>query len=158
MAYDARIVANEFLRHAWEHGRDLTHLQLQKLVYIAHGYCLALTDDPLLDEPVQAWRYGPVIRSLYESLRGYGSRKVTSFIDIPSVEISPTHRALIDVVADAYASFSGPQLSTMTHRKDTPWAQVFNRDASFWSDEIPDRIIKQHYRELLNERAGIIPA
>jgi uncharacterized phage-associated protein len=159
MAYDARIVANEFLRHAWEHGRDLTNMQLQKLVYIAHGYCLALTDDPLLEDSVQAWRYGPVIPILYESLRQYGAGTVTDMINVtPNVEISPTHRALIDVVADAYARFSGPQLSTMTHRAGTPWREVFDPQSSFWNEIIPNEKIKEHYSKLLNERTGINPA
>jgi uncharacterized phage-associated protein len=156
MAYDARTVANEFLRVAWQNGRELTNMQLQKLVYIAHGYSLALLDSPLVKQPVQAWRYGPVIKVLYDSLRQYGAGKVSQMVNIlPSEEVSSTHRALIDVVGDAYAHFSGPQLSTMTHREGTPWRDVFDPKASFTNDTISNDLIKNHYLRLLNERAGI---
>ena len=159
MAYDARTVANEFLILAWQSGRELTNMQLQKLVYIAHGYSLALLDNKLVKQPVQAWRYGPVIKVLYDSLRQYGAGTVTEMVNIlPSEQVSQTDRALIDVVGDAYARFSGPQLSTMTHREGTPWREVFDPNANFTNDVIPNDLIKKHYLTLLDERAGIHPA
>jgi uncharacterized phage-associated protein len=158
MAYDARTVANEFLRCAWERGDSLTNMQLQKLVYIAHGYSLALVDTKLVVQPIQAWRYGPVIPKLYHSLQQYGSGLVTEPIATPSHErLSETFRALISVVESAYGRFSGPQLSTMTHREGTPWRQVYDPKATS-TKTIDDELIKQHYLTLLHERAGIKPA
>src|SRR5437867_1299935 len=102
MGYDAETVANEFLRAAWQSGRTLTNMQLQKLVYIAHGYTLAMTHDPLIRQSVEAWRYGPVIRDLYRALQKYGAGQVTEFIPQPLGEtLSPTHRAIVDVVEEA---------------------------------------------------------
>ncbi|HEV7684881.1 MAG TPA: type II toxin-antitoxin system antitoxin SocA domain-containing protein [Pyrinomonadaceae bacterium] len=159
MAYDARTVANEFLRAAWQSGRTLTNMQLQKLVYIAHGYTLAILHDPLIGQNVEAWRYGPVIRDLYKALQMYGAGQVTDFIAQPSGEtLSSTHRAIVDVVEEAYGRFTGPQLSTMTHKADTPWAKSYD-PRSFWnSDPIPDGDIETYYVELLNERQAIGPA
>lgn len=157
--YDARTVANEFLRIAWASGRELTNMQLQKLVYIAHGYSLALLEKPLIKQSVQAWRYGPVIPVLYTSLRQYGAGTVTEMINLFSQEqVSQTDRALLMVVEEAYGRFSGPQLSTMTHREGTPWHEVFDPNAYFTNDPIDDELIKNHYLTLLNERAGIHPA
>jgi uncharacterized phage-associated protein len=154
--YDARNVANEFLRQANEKSTTLTNMELQKLVYIAHGYSLALLDRPLVKQHVEAWRYGPVIPDLYHALRQYGSGNVRSLINlIPEEALSETDTKLVESVLSAYGQFSGPQLSTMTHREGTPWREVYEPDASFHSDIIPDRLIKAHYLELLNERAGI---
>lgn len=159
MAYDARVVANEFLRCAWQEGRALTNMQLQKLVYIAHGYSLALLEMALVKQSVEAWRYGPVIPALYHSLRQYGAGLVTEPIATLAPEALPeTVRALISVVESAYGRFTGPQLSTMTHRDGTPWRQVYNPNAFFTNDAIDDALIRQHYLTLLDERAGIIPA
>lgn len=159
MAYDARSVANEFLKLAQDAGRALTNMQLQKLVYIAHGYSLAILHRPLIKQAVQAWKFGPVVDVLYESLRQYGAGVVREPIeDAPREKFSEEDRALIASVLNAYGRFSGPQLSTMTHREGTPWREVYNPHAFFNNDQIPSRLIEQHYTKLLNERAGINPA
>src|SRR5687768_4006741 len=80
--HDARNVANEFLRQAKERGTKLTNMELQKLVYIAHGYSLAILDRPLIKQYVEAWRYGPVIPDLYHALRQYRSGDVTELINV----------------------------------------------------------------------------
>ncbi|HKP38495.1 MAG TPA: type II toxin-antitoxin system antitoxin SocA domain-containing protein [Pyrinomonadaceae bacterium] len=158
MAYDARSVANELLRIAISAGRRLTNMQVQKLVYIAHGYSLAILREPLIKQMVQAWRYGPVVPDLYHALRKHGSGVVTEPINILSREkLSETDRVLLTNVEKAYARFTGPQLSTMTHREGTPWRQVYDPKAEFNNDVIPNDLIQQHYLTLLNERAGIIP-
>lgn len=158
MAYDARTVANEFLKSAWRDGRTLTNMQLQKLVYIAHGYTLAMTHEPLVHQNIEAWRYGPVIRDLYKALQKYGAGEVTEYISQPSREtLSSTHRAIVDVVEESYSGFTGPQLSTMTHKAGTPWANNYDPH-SFWNSEpIPDGEIEAYYVELLNERQAIRP-
>ena len=45
-------IANEFLRLASVDGRAVDLMQLQKLVYVAHGWCLAASGQPLTGE---AW-------------------------------------------------------------------------------------------------------
>lgn len=156
MAYDARTVANEFIKTAQASGKLLTNMQLQKLVYIAHGYSLAILHRPLLRQPVEAWRYGPVIPVLYDALRQYGAGYVTEPINfLPSETLSDTDRALVATVATAYSRFSGPQLATMTHKNGTPWHEVYDAQEFFHNTDIPDALIEQHYTALLNERAGI---
>ena len=156
MAYDARSVANEFLRQAKASGRALTNMQLQKLVYIAHGYSLAILRKPLNKQRAEAWRYGPVIPDLYHALRQYKSGEVTELINLfPSEQLSETDRSLVSSVLNAYGRYSGTQLSTMTHKEGTPWREVYQPDAAFNNDVIPDALIATHYLKLLNERSGI---
>ena len=66
MPFSAAAVANEFLHLAHRDDRPITPLKMQKLVYFAHGWHLAITGAPLISEPIQAWQYGPVISSLYQ--------------------------------------------------------------------------------------------
>ena len=159
MAYDARVVANEFLRIARDRGRPLTNMQLQKLVYIAHGYTLAILHEPLVRQNIEAWRYGPVIHDLYDALKKYGSGFVTEFIPVNSREsLHETHRVIIEAVEEAYSRFSGAQLSTMTHEAGTPWDKNYD-EGSFWNTRpIPQEDIEHYYVELLNERQAIGPA
>src|SRR5882762_236012 len=84
MAYDPKSIANVFLALAEAEGKHLTPLQLIKLVYIAHGWYLALTQKPLISEQAEAWQYGPVIPSLYQEFKGFGN----SFIKRRAGELS----------------------------------------------------------------------
>ena len=45
---------------AKEQGRDITVMQLLKLIYIANGWSWALLGKQLVRDPVEAWQYGPV--------------------------------------------------------------------------------------------------
>jgi len=73
MPYPALAIANEFIKVARERNKQLTPMELLKLVYFAHGWYLALSGVPLINEPVQAWRFGPVIPSIYHAFKRYGS-------------------------------------------------------------------------------------
>jgi uncharacterized phage-associated protein len=151
MAYDARAVANAFLELSAHGSKRLTNMQLQKLVYISHGYNLAIQKEPLLYQGVYAWQFGPVIPDLYEALKQYGAGYVAE--DIPETEDSVNPDSpemdIIRAVWKAYGKFSGPKLSSITHRGDTPWSKV-------WKEQpyglIPNDLIAKHYEQLLHER------
>lgn len=70
-------IANDFIGMAKTVGRPLDQLQLQALVYIAHGWCLAFLDQPLTGDRPEAWEYGPVYRRLANALAGYGREAIT---------------------------------------------------------------------------------
>lgn len=75
--FSPQAVANYLLDKARDDGELLTHMKLQKLVYIAHGWHLAVTGKPLLSDPVEAWQFGPVIRSLYHDLKHFGHEPIS---------------------------------------------------------------------------------
>ena len=80
MSHSSLAIANEFLKRAQNDGIPLTHMHVQKLVYIAHGWNLAVNNEPLIDESFVAWDYGPVAPSLFQALRRYGAGTVTRLI------------------------------------------------------------------------------
>ena len=149
MPYSAATIANKFLSLADHDGKLLTNMQLQKLVYIAHGYYLAIIGKPLLYDEVKAWQWGPVIIDLYESLRKYGAGNVTERIPVQDVELDPMAERIIEKVWKAYGKFSGFRLSAITHKEGSPWDRTW-RDWQYGA--IPDELIAEYYRRLLNER------
>lgn len=161
MSYSPATIANYFLNKASEESRALTPMQLLKLVYIAHGWSWGYFDRPLINETVQAWRYGPVIQSLYDKLKRYGSGAVTAPVQTGPFpwmfdsEVDPSTAQLLDHVWSNYAGYSGLQLSAMTHQENTPWSIAWNqqggKDALF--AVINDQIIRQHYKEKIDQRA-----
>lgn len=44
--------------------KDMTNLELNKLVYFVQGIYCAKTGKPLFTDSIEAWTYGPVIRAL----------------------------------------------------------------------------------------------
>lgn len=54
-----------------ERGENLTNLKLQKLLYYAQAWHLALRNAPLFDEDFQAWVHGPVLPSQYLRFRSF---------------------------------------------------------------------------------------
>lgn len=159
-------VANEFIRLAKESGRELTQMQLQKLVYIAHGWRLALMDQGLTIDKPQAWDFGPVYPELYEQLKRYGRGPVTAYVrrleesisywfsgkkdNLPVSSLNDEDRQLIATVFEIYGSYPAYQLSALTHEDDTPWSQVYERNRN---RHIPDDIIEAHFKKLAKDRS-----
>ena len=141
MPYDPKAIANYFLKLAAEHDQTLDPMKIQKLVYFANGWHLAVKGDPLINEQVEAWSYGPVIRSLYNALRTYGDRPVTApcvrrdsdfqvvgvhdLGDVP--DQAKFTKALLDRIWAIYGGYSAIQLSNETHRPGSPWDTISKR-------------------------------
>src|SRR5258708_36262190 len=89
--YSALAVANYFLGLAKANRVTLDPMKLQKLIYFAHGWHLALYDgEPLINEEIQAWQYGPVVQSVYHEFKQFGADPITKLatdIDVASGEI-----------------------------------------------------------------------
>jgi uncharacterized phage-associated protein len=153
MRYSASTIANAFLKLAKRDGKKLDNMQLQKLVYIAHGYNLARLGKPLFFNNVHAFEWGPVIPALYKALRKYGAGEVRGPIETKDT-IPPFGGAEMQIVEEvwkAYGGLSGPSLSSITHKAGTPWSQTWEGNKF---GVIPNDLIAAHYSTLLNERSG----
>lgn len=156
---NALAVANYFIHKAQETNDNLTPMKLVKLVYIANGIYLGLKDEPLIDEAVQAWKYGPVIPSVYHTFKIYGGQKITSPATIlPG--INDTEYALrdkglepfLDKVWGVYGKFDGIYLSAITHQSGTPWSVTWSTGGSIRRETVIDNsLISSHYKELLSK-------
>lgn len=49
---------------------SMSAMKLQKLVYYAQAWSLALYGRPIFDSPIQAWSNGPVNQELFDKHRG----------------------------------------------------------------------------------------
>lgn len=125
-------VAYRFLQLASVDDMSLTPMQLQKLVYIAHGWSLGLFDDPLVSDDVSAWKFGPVIEPLYQHFKEFRASPVRIPPQIVngyvcSAGFDDRDETVISAVWQSYRGLTGPQLSDLTHQSDTPWDTVWNK-------------------------------
>lgn len=153
-ALPVKHVANSFLQWDFENGEaSITPMKLQKLVYLAHGWNLAINDGPLIEEKFEAWPYGPVEEDLYHIFKPYRDNPITDYAkswagnEKKAFVVAKTSTFFHDIlnrVINKYAHFSALQLSALTHQDGTPWSIT---RANGWA-EIPDDMIKNHFREL----------
>jgi len=142
---NSAVVANNLLCLAREENRDLTPLKLVKLTYLCEGWSLALRDQSIFCEDVEAWQYGPVVALLYAKIRRFKAAPVPP-IDCDETPLSEDQKVLIKSVYHAYKHLSGPQLSDLTHQPGTPWSQTWDRKNR--KQIIPTSLIKDHFKEL----------
>jgi uncharacterized phage-associated protein len=159
-------VANCLLNLAEIESKPITPMKLQKLVYLCHGWHLGIVGEPLIDESVRVWRYGPVIQSLYHEFKEFGSSPIIGkrvlkpfssngdsscepdlLGNKTDAEIAAQH--LIQAVWRAYRDFSALQLSAMTHEPGTPWSIVKEavERGERNSMEIDDELIGGYYAQ-----------
>ena len=147
-------VSERLLHQATAIERVLTPMQVIKLVYISHGWMLGLLDQPLIAEPVEAWRYGPVVRSVYRKYRQYRGNPITEQGALHDERLDQPQQDLIDQVFQGYGEYTGIQLSRLTHQPNTPWDIAWRSGMSI----IPNELIQDHYRrraaELRTQHAG----
>ena len=144
------LAAAQYILDCCRQTRDpaVTPMQLIKLVYIAHGYMLGKHGVPLLDEPVEAWRYGPVIRSVYNAVRDFRSSPVSVVAGAnPAYEFSSSEQEIMREVAVNYGPHGAIALSAATHKPGTPWTKTwghFGRNSIISND-----LIENFYRHIL---------
>ena len=136
--FPAVVVANYFIEKGKADKKNVDLLKLVKLVYIAHGWHLGLygLERPLIREDVEAWKYGPVVRSVYDTFKRGGKRTISQTATTGMIEemrriedlASEDTIQFLEKIWKFYREFSGGQLSQLTHKKGTPWYQT-------WHDE-----------------------
>jgi uncharacterized phage-associated protein len=127
-------VARYFLAQIDEEAGDLiSNMKLQKLVYYAQGVNLALHNQPLFPESLEAWTYGPVVPELFYTYKSYKTGAITPPRDMDFSIYDAQTRELLDEVYAVFGQFSAWKLSNMTHEElpvqDTPAGQKISSQA-----------------------------
>lgn len=147
-------VANEFIKLAEQSGKQVTNLQLAKLCYIAQGFSLALLDKKAFPEAIEAWKFGPVVPSLYHEFKHFQSEPVTSKSIIaksPTEFVTPevqdeNIKKVVALTWNLYKDVSGNGLVSLTHQGNTPWSLCYEPDRN---KVISDELIKKYYTKFV---------
>ncbi|MEN5016942.1 type II toxin-antitoxin system antitoxin SocA domain-containing protein [Erwinia sp. Eh17-17] len=150
--YNPVQIANKFIELGIANGAPITQMQAQKLTYIAQGISLGHRGQSVLTDPVCAWRYGPVVPSLYHTLKHFGSKRIVHTVNSYTSTVHPQAldgyvNQLITNVFDTYGKYSAETLSEFTHREGTPWRQTYDA-----GNTIIDNDLIQHYYQRLMAR------
>ena len=163
MGDSALSVANYFIDLAKRDGVEIKPLKLMKLVYIAHGFMLAFMNRSVINprfDKVEAWKYGPVIPSVYHSFKQYGNcaidkKTVIFFFDgepdkdpiVRTPELKDEEaKKVCNIVWRRYSPMSDSKLVTLLHGAGTPWAMVYKEGEN---RAIPDEFTRLYYKGLI---------
>lgn len=161
METNALSVANYFVELSKRDGVDLHLLGLVKRVYIAHGFSLAISGRPLVDprfDRIEAWKYGPVIPSVYHSFKHnkYNPIKEPAVIsrwngveekfEVPTLQ-NEDDKTLVELIWNRYFQISDRDIVALTHEPGTPWSMVYVEGENRL---IPDERTKDYYRKVMD--------
>lgn len=143
-------VADYFLNLGNETGSLITPLKLQKLVYYAQAWHLALYDSALFDDEFEAWVHGPVVRSLWEEYRGFEWRPIGR--ENVEIDLPPSVVEFLGEVAKVYFSCDPYELERMTHL-EAPWLEARGNlpPDALCNNIISKESMKQFYRARASE-------
>ncbi len=146
-------VANEVIRVAHETGKSISNMKLQKLLYLAQGIHLAVNNDAsLFEDAIEAWKYGPVVPSVYHKFKIYFSGEIPvnhPFSNEGGI-LSEDQKKLVRRVVELYGGLSAISLSNFTHLQDSPWYPVYNDPFNF-SAEISTATISTYFKEWIKK-------
>ena len=98
-----------------DQGDLVSNLKLQKLLYYAQGLHLALFDEPLFGERVEAWIHGPVVPEVYHEFKDRESGAIPPAGGFDPDSLDSVERDFLDEVYTVYGQFSAWKLRNMTY-------------------------------------------
>jgi uncharacterized phage-associated protein len=118
-------VADYFIGTAdYDSGDNITNLKLQKLLYYAQGFHVAMHDgQPLFSESVLAWKHGPVVKRVYSLYSHYKHRSIDQNSGFRADAYAPEDRELLEAVYSTYGQYGATKLENMTH-EESPWLKT----------------------------------
>ena len=134
-------------------GTPFCHLKVMKLVYISHGFSMAIAGKLLVkDEYAIALEYGPIYQSIWDTFKSSGTGPILK----PSRRIRPLDpevSAIVTRVYESYGGFTPQRLSAITHKDGTPWSDMnksYGGCIPEYGPAVSNESIKNYYTELLS--------
>lgn len=140
--YKALDIARKLLKMATERDNcfDLmSNMKLQKMLYYQQGYHLAVFDEPLFEEKIEAWMYGPVVPCVFEEYKNNGRKGIEYNGDV--ITLQDEEEELFCEVFETYAKYSAYGLSNMTHNEE-PWKSVSAGKGNVISNDVMKSFFK----------------
>lgn len=141
----ALFFANNFLEKGFNENIPITHMKLQKLIYILYKTHLKTTGESLFTESFEAWKYGPVLRSVYAQFSKYGREEITEYFvtyingvkycRTINEQVTEAFFNNINEVWELYKNKTGYKLSKYTHIEGGAWDKAVKNDSYVLTDE-----------------------
>lgn len=137
-------VANQFIAQGVNRGEPVTIMRLVKLMYFAQGIAFVELGNELFPDEIEAWQYGPVVRSVYAEAKRFGNVELNASLGkrLERKRLLPAEIDLINSVDRAFAKVTAYGLVKATHEPGTPWATTYKPG---FSNVIPKQLISDWF-------------
>lgn len=121
-------VAKYILCIANTNGDLITNLKLQKLLYYAQAWYMVNFDgSKLFEDDIEAWQFGPVIKSIYELFKNFGRKPIIlSDEECSDYDLTETQKSYLAEFCEKFLRYSATELVGMTHN-ETPWKKAYEQ-------------------------------
>lgn len=168
MIYSSKAVANWFIETASKENQTINLIKLIKLVYIAQGISLVI-DNPLLDEKIQAWPYGPVIQSVYYNFKKHYLDPITelaietqeepidknklefqAFRFIPRVyKQDNAAQEILNATWKIFGTWTDVELANWSSQAGSPWDIEWNREKTNRSHAMSNQRVTDYFKKII---------
>lgn len=141
---NANDIADFFVFNFQQAGDPLTNLKLQKLLYYAQGWHLALKGEPLFNERIEAWPHGPVVPPIYGKFKKFQWNPIVA--DITEPPLGEEIASHLKEVMDVYGVHGAWYLEKLTHQ-ERPWIETRGNidPTEFCTNVIPPETMKSFF-------------
>ena len=148
-------VASYILYTAYKIGDSVTNLKLQKLLfYVQADYLVANKGLPLFSDPIEAWQYGPVVKSVYDKYKCFGRNPINDEALVKPKELTDEQKKQIDNTLENYMSCSAFELVRSIHNEE-PWRKAYDEHSS---NEISVDSMYKFYKKLKIKKDTLLAA
>lgn len=138
-------------------GREMTNLLLQKVLYYIKGIGELFEGKPIISEPCEAWKFGPVFPSVYERYKDFGKQEIETNLSKEYMEglLSEKEKRITNYVLDTFGLYNAWFLKDLTHHEE-PWINARNGldedDAS--RNQMDEEVIANYFSKV-NEKYNL---
>lgn len=162
MRNPASLISYDFVLRGIKQGLPITQMKLQKMLYFGQGIHLVKhKGEPLVKEQFQAWKYGPVIPTIYSTYKFYGKEPITDTywldkqdkIEEEVKKIDRESKLTIDLTWTTLKNIDAIKLSNWTHSKDSPWFRYYKEGGT--DIVIPNEEIENYFQKFFVKEANV---
>ena len=139
---EAIVIGNSILKRSFSEDIDITPMKLQKMIYFVYADYYQKTQGRLFEERFETWKYGPVLRSVYDEFKKYGAKHIERYAEskdgntyVINENSSPDFKNSLDKVWEKYKRYDGVYLSTLTHKQGTAWWKAASEKRPYLDDK-----------------------
>lgn len=138
--YTAKDIAHYIVNKCIDDHEPISNLQLQKILYLVQEHYIGTNKTPLFDDNFVAWKYGPVIESVYREFSSNGGEKITQRCSEVELDCE-VEKDILPTIKENRSAYPW-ELVKKLHQKGHAWDTTFNNGEGY-GDVIPLSLIEK---------------